>query len=344
MFKRRTLFIVGAGASQEVDFPLGTTLAKSIGQRLIRRVNETDRQARYNDSELYEQLRRAFPKEINEYFAAARRITEGIQLANSIDDFLNIHSDDERLKTLGKAAIVRSILEAERKSNLFVDQSNIYNKLDFSKVDNTWFVKLMRILGPNVPLRHVGALFDQVMFIVFNYDRCLEHFLIHALQALYGITVDAATEIVSSISIVHPYGTVGELKNVPFGGHDLNEPNYFNLATRIKTYTEQIEDGGIVETMHEMMQIAQCIVFLGFSYGEQNMDLLKPKTVIERKPVFGTAYGLSKSDQAVVSGRILGMMKPPVAHTIDAHKIVVLGEDVKCSRLFDEYARSLNAA
>src|SRR6185437_5835134 len=103
MFKRRTLFIVGAGASQEVDFPLGTTLAKSIGQKLTRRVDETTGKASYNDSELYGQLRRTFPNEINEYFVAASRIAEGIQLAQSIDDFLNIHSADERVKTVGKA-------------------------------------------------------------------------------------------------------------------------------------------------------------------------------------------------------------------------------------------------
>ena len=344
MFKRRTLFIVGAGASQEVDFPLGATLAKSIGQRLIRHVDKATREATYNNSELYGQLRRTFPNEINEYFVAARQITEGIHLAKSIDDFLNIHSADDRVKTVGKAAIVRSILQAERNSDLFVDQSNIYNKLDFAKVEDTWFVKLMRVLGPDVPLKHVEALFEQVMFIVFNYDRCLEHFLIHALQALYGITAETAKKIVANISIVHPYGTVGELESVPFGGPDVNEPNYFQLASRIKTYTEQIEDGGIVETMHEMMQVAQCIVFLGFAYGEQNMDLLKPRTPIERSPVFGTSYGLSQSDRAAVSARIFQMMKPPPPATLYTDSLVQLGIDIKCTRLFDEYARSLNVA
>jgi len=92
MFKRRTLFIVGARASQEVDFPVGTKLAKSIGQKLIRRVDNATGRAGYGDSELYRQLRGTFPNEINEYFVTARRIAEGIQLANSIDDFLNIHS------------------------------------------------------------------------------------------------------------------------------------------------------------------------------------------------------------------------------------------------------------
>jgi hypothetical protein len=343
MFKRRTLFIVGAGASQEVGFPLGTQLAKSIGQMLGRQVNPETRKTIFNDPNFYDGLRRTYPNEMNEYYAAAGRIAAGIGLANSIDDFLNIHSADERIKTVGKTAIVRSVVEAEKKSDLFVDQSNINNKLDFAKVEDAWFVKLMRVLGPDVPVKHVEGLFDNVMFIIFNYDRCLEHFLIHALQALYGIAPEAAKKIVASVSIVHPYGTVGDLERVPFGGGSDNDPNYFQLASQIKTYTEQIEDGDIVDTMHDMMQSAECIVFLGFAYAEQNMDLLKPKKVIERKPVFGTAYGLSKSDREVVSRRILRMMRTAPAGTVGPDTLVELGSDVKCARLFDEYARSLNA-
>lgn len=340
MFKRRTLFIVGAGASQEVGFPLGTQLAKLIGQRLGRQVDPETRKTTYNDHSFYDGLRHTYPNETNEYYTAASRIAAGIRLANSIDDFLNIHSADERIKTVGKGAIVRSVLEAERKSDLFVDQSN---KLDFSKVEDTWFVKLMRVLGPDVPVKHVEGLFDNVTFIIFNYDRCLEHFLIHALRALYGIAPEAAKKIVASVSIVHPYGTVGDLELVPFGGDSYNDPNYFRLASQIKTYTEQIEVGDIVDKMQAMMQSAECIVFLGFAYAEQNMDLLKPEKVIERKPVFGTAYGLSKSDREVVSRRILRMMRtaPPGTDSPDA--LVELGSDVKCARLFDEYARSLNA-
>jgi hypothetical protein len=87
MFKRRTLFVVGAGASQEVGFPLGTELAKSIGQRLIRRIDQETRRASFNDSNFYDQLRRFSQNEVNEYYAAAGRIAAGIRLASSIDDF-----------------------------------------------------------------------------------------------------------------------------------------------------------------------------------------------------------------------------------------------------------------
>jgi hypothetical protein len=34
MFNRQTLFIVGAGASAEVDFPVGIELARTIGGRI----------------------------------------------------------------------------------------------------------------------------------------------------------------------------------------------------------------------------------------------------------------------------------------------------------------------
>jgi hypothetical protein len=34
MFKRNTLFVVGAGASAELDLPLGGALAKRISQKL----------------------------------------------------------------------------------------------------------------------------------------------------------------------------------------------------------------------------------------------------------------------------------------------------------------------
>src|ERR1700722_19142708 len=105
MFKRDTLFIIGAGASQEVGFPLGTELAKLIGSRLVRGVTD-DRRAVYADPEFFDQIHRTFPKNINELYAAAQRITEGIQLTNSIDDFLNVHSADDLIKPVGKAAII----------------------------------------------------------------------------------------------------------------------------------------------------------------------------------------------------------------------------------------------
>ncbi|SFI32543.1 hypothetical protein SAMN05216525_107119 [Bradyrhizobium sp. Gha] len=87
---------------------------------------------------------------------------------------------------VGKAAIVRSILFAERHSHIFVDQSG--NKsLNLERLHSTWLVKFMQVLGPDRKVSDVARVFEDVSFIVFNYDRCVEHFMTYALQLLYGI-------------------------------------------------------------------------------------------------------------------------------------------------------------
>ena len=54
MFKRRTLFIVGAGASAEVHLPAGAKLARTIGERLDVRFSDS---GSTGDQLLFEQFR-----------------------------------------------------------------------------------------------------------------------------------------------------------------------------------------------------------------------------------------------------------------------------------------------
>ncbi|MFX4971229.1 hypothetical protein ABTB72_19815, partial [Acinetobacter baumannii] len=70
MFKRRTLFVIGAGASREVGFPLGTTLAKAIGLRLFQQT----------DTLFFRQMRDKHPNDFPQYYEAAQRISAGIHL------------------------------------------------------------------------------------------------------------------------------------------------------------------------------------------------------------------------------------------------------------------------
>jgi hypothetical protein len=347
MFKRKTLFVLGAGASQEAGFPVGTTLAERIGDGLKIVGDGMERAARFTDQELFMEVRRSLgqdpERKLNKYGDAATIISKGITLANSIDDFLNIHSKNEYITQLGKASIVRQILQAEKDSNLRIDSSNIYNKLDFTKVDQTWFVKLMRVLGPGGSPDTVEAVFKNVSFIVFNYDRCLEHFLANALSALYGIEREAAVEIVKKITIIHPYGTIGDLERIPFGGDHYNPQAVLPLAKRIKTYTERFEEADELERIHREMHNAACIVFLGFSYLEQNMVLLKPTNPMDEKTVLGTAFGMSPNDRDVVARDIQKMFAEPQGANMRSTNRILIDTGTKCAQLFDSYARTLNA-
>ncbi|WP_210161298.1 hypothetical protein [Afipia clevelandensis] len=333
---------MGAGASQEVGFPVGTQLARAIGEKLQTHIDYNERVHYFEDRTLFQELRRhRHGLDIAAYVSAAATINEGVHLANSIDDFLNIHSGDAALIELGKAAIVQAILDAEQRSTLFVDPSNIYNKMDFNKIENTWFVKLMRVLGSGGNPTNVKEIFSTAAFIIFNYDRCIEHFLIHALQALYAISRQEASEIVTQITIIHPYGKIGELDRIPFGNDGLPTASYFNLARSIKTYTERLEQEAELDRIRAEMRDADCIVFLGFSYLEQNLEVVRPTRQMRRKPIFGTAYGMSTSDRDVTDSQLEKMFVP--SQYIDPNPFIELNNEVKCSQFFDFYARSLSA-
>ena len=217
---------------------------------------------------------------------------------------------------------MKSILEAERKSLLYFNRVNGEQTIDFDRIADTWLAKLMKILARNLPLQNVGQIFDNVSFIVFNYDRCLEHFLAHALQRLYGIEEKAAHEICSHLRIIHPYGSVGRLpapndRGVPFGTTDTRD--CLNLASGIKTYTEQITDGSDRSTIHAEVLAAQSIVFLGFAYHDQNMLLLNPGKALDYMPVYGTAYGMSEEDTAVVVRKIERMFAQAQMYRVQAY-------------------------
>jgi hypothetical protein len=108
MFKRRTLFVVGAGASQEAGFPVGTKLAERIGEGLKIIGDTMERTARFTDQELFSEVRRSLGQDperrLNKYVEAAQIISQGITLANSIDDFLNIHGKNEYVAQLARRA------------------------------------------------------------------------------------------------------------------------------------------------------------------------------------------------------------------------------------------------
>ena len=232
MFNRKTLFIVGAGAGFDIEVPAGRALAEDIARRTTIKIEHGYVSAGTGDQDLaLNFFERGDPKG-NDYLKAFHLIRNGVLLASSIDDFLNIHESASEVVTVGKAAIVRSILHAERHCKLYVSPSNIYNKLDIAQIRESWFVKFMQVLGPGRKAQEVENVLDDVSFITFNYDRCLEYFLRHALQLMYGIDLQHAAEIVSKANINHPYGCVGTLEKVQFGGADHDRMDFASCQGR----------------------------------------------------------------------------------------------------------------
>jgi hypothetical protein len=334
MFNRRTLFVCGAGTSFEAGLPLGVGLAEAIATKMDVRYDRGGyQQVGSGDFNLYDDIKQALPNQHNEHQQAAWVIRNGLGFAQSIDDFLDQHRSNAHINTYGKAAIVKTVLEAEQASDLYFNPFE-GGRFRGEELANTWFVKFMYMLGRGIPKENVRQIFDNISFIVFNYDRCIEFFLFHALQRLYNIGENEASAIMDDLSIIHPYGSIGSLREVPFG---TTRADYVGLAKRIRTYTEQIEIAG--EIAVEVAR-AQSIVFLGFAYHSQNLQIIRPQAPVPMIPVYGTAYKMSNSDIDVVSRRLVGFFLPDESGQ-DRRVQIKLENKLTCADLFDNYARSL---
>jgi hypothetical protein len=327
MFRRNTLFVVGAGASAEFGLPLGTLLARQITSKMDIRFESGFEFVGSGDLRLYEQLTNARRQDSDEWQPAAMRIRDGLPFAQSIDDFLDQRRSDNWVNLYGKSAICQAILEAERQSKLYFNSLDRDAPFDANAISDTWLVKFMYMLSRGVPRENVAHIFERVSFIVFNYDRCIEQFLISSLERAYSITRDDAAAVVNNLEILHPYGSVGRLAEISYGN---SAANCVALATQIKTYTEQADEETVLNKINSLVDNAECVVFLGFAYHSQNMQMLRT-TNRNGKVVYGTAFGMSGPD--------IGEVHKSVAQTLSPSTINLDG--LKCAGLFDNYAKSL---
>jgi hypothetical protein len=349
MFVSNTVFVLGAGASHEVGLPVGSGLAELISKKVDIRFVRGAALDNGSDVPLYERIGAKFKGERGEYQKAGWMIRDGILLANSIDDFLDRHAKNERVVRYGKLAIAASIMEGERNSGIFTSFGKPRDESFIQNTANTWYARLLKVLGTGVSADQVETIFQNVAFIDFNYDRCLPHFMVQALQPLYGIVEQRARDIVSTAKIIHPYGSLGDLtgsKSVPFGDPD-EQVDLFEVAERIRLYTEQVREHDDIEEIKRVVGEAQRIVFLGFGYHQQNLKIITPNQS-KATSILGTAYGVSRDDCIVLKEWLRPLIGPiPPRISVDTNKRLTtydhinLRPDLKSVDLFDEFARTL---
>ena len=348
MFRSKTVFVLGAGASQEVGLPVGEELKKKIAQKIDIKFDDFGHRQTSGDHKIMDALwehtkfpdgRRGDP---NPHLHMSWKLSEALPLEISIDNLLDKHRGDKIAETCGKLGIVSSILEAEKASRLHYQPTN-ERKLNFSALSNTWFAGFVKILTEKVAKTEVGSLFDKVTFLSFNYDRCIEHFLHEALQVSYSLDAATITNLMKNLQILHPYGSVGKLPwqetnqllNVPFGS---DRSNLLAIAKQIKTFNESVHEDQEIKKIRDTIQNAEIIVFLGFAFHRQNIELISPPGECKAKRIYATAYGISKSGCDVIQGELESMLKQKKSKAS-----IEFRNDLKCAGLFDEYWHSLTA-
>lgn len=318
MFNGKTVIVLGAGASKEVGLPVGYELKNEIRSLLDMKFDH-ERQLNGDTAiwaAILQQMRDddAYnDKESVKYSNACRIISNGLPQSESIDYFIHSHREDEKIEFCGKLSIVRSILQAERNSNLYIDTRNLETTFNIHKVGDTWFNLFFKLLTSRYTVDEIPKRLSNITFIVFNYDRCIEHFLYYSLQRVYSIDGNMSAEVLQNLTIYHPYGTVGDLPwqsssdYVEYGDNPNSEQLLKSLSL-IKTFTESTKEAGLVppETvaMRKCIAEADTVLFLGFSFQELNLQLLHHQGATDRirsSQCYYSAYGLTNSDHAAVA-------------------------------------------
>jgi hypothetical protein len=249
------------------------------------------------------------------------------------------------LSYAGKLAIVRTILEAESKSVLFIKQLQGNRPLRFDRLENTWFNSFFRQLTENCKPVDIKKRLSSVVLVVFNYDRCIEHYLYHALQNYYFMSASDVASLFQSLEIYHPYGIVGSLPWLKQNdaieyGVTPNSEQLLRLSNRIKTFTEGTnESSSDVTAIRSHMKTSLRLVFLGFAFHRLNIELLLPKASSTSPPtgrsVFATAHGISDSDTKAISDEL-------ATRGVLSARDIQIRNDLTCSQLFQEYSRRMS--
>nr|WP_140404504.1 hypothetical protein [Sphingomonas sp. CDS-1] len=311
---------------------------------------DTVRRVPQGDPLIHETLRQVAAKDPahkeNKFLGSGRELAEAMDLAPSIDTFLHTHSANEEFKLLGKLGIARAILKAEAASKLAPRNDKPFKMRPMA---DTWYVSLAQHLFSGVAADNPKSAFENVSFIVFNYDRCLEIFLVRALCVYFQIPAREAVAIVAGLNIIHPYGSLGSLTEgdrhrAAFGDLDCN---LLSIAGRILTFSESIDDEELVQQIKVLVAEAETLVFLGFAFHEQNMKLLGDDVPKQDKQsatqrVYATTHGLSASDAGVVKSQIAHLIRGRPQKARDNYSIELFSGE--CRALFAEYWRSLSAS
>ncbi len=312
MFKKKTVFVVGAGASKEVDLPVGDELKNSIAGKVNIGFNDGYTQSS-GDKKITEALRGIVQerggRDINPLCRAGRIIASAMPQAISIDNFLHTHANDNDIVLMGKLGIAASILEAERTSKIRAGNKGIV----FGAHPHIWQNTFCKMLTEGVRLDDLDTVFENVAFVTFNYDRCIEHYVSHWLANYMQISEDHAQSLTKKLKVFHPYGQVGRLpwqggaNSVDFGA-EVSPRAIPLIANQLRTFTERVEDDTMLDEMRGYVGEAEQVIYLGFSYGQMNMELLALRDSKTYKSVFGTVLGMSHPNIDAVKDRIITSM------------------------------------
>lgn len=240
IINEKTVFILGAGASNPYSYPIGIELKRIICQDLNSFA-----------------IAGCLFQEQDEKIDCERRIDIFkkfflLSSQNSIDRFLK---DNNEYADIGKQIIAFILYPLEVEARL-IDTKGIKNwyNLFWNMVDN----KFENIINHNVH------------FVTFNYDRSLYN------SYSGKKSQEECAEIVNKMDIIHVYGSLAPLpwqnkaNGRPYSGSIASKSDLLKAIESIFLIGEE----RVFAEQQKIISEAKYIYFLGFGYDEENMRIL----------------------------------------------------------------------
>lgn len=311
MFKKPVVFVVGAGASHEYGLALGMDLKEAVaadlkfGFDLYKQVS--------GSQQLIRILKQNFRHEAQQYIDIGRQLSATMSLHHSIDEALHYFSGNEKAVTLGKLAIANQLLSSERRSTLPNDDDPGALNIFVPSAAKEWLFHFLSMVVSGTQIEE-RPIFENVTIINFNYDRSIEHFLFYALQRNAACSEDATREALLQLNVIRPYGTLGLLPwqepNAGIGYGGPNSDNTILAASRtIRTFTEQFIDKELGERIVNALSEAKLVVFLGFGFHQQNMELLTTPGRAWNPLVLATSKGIDPASHDEITRSLQNSLK-----------------------------------
>lgn len=311
MIDKKTVFILGAGASCPYGYPSGAHLRELI-------CLSTDH------SVLVQTVGEDIRPQVNRF-----KKTFESSSTKSIDLFM---ARNPELAPVGKYIIAFETFRAEQISQ-FREKANWAQEqrkhpqphlsLDGYLMrkafqGDDWYSYLFDRVTENLaaPITLPDFSDGKVAFITFNYDRSLEYFLYESLSNSFTKVPEAEViKCLKKLKILHVYGQVAPLK-----WQDSNEGVDYRLeisesllrsaSSNIRTIYEEKENPELKEAQGLLAQ-AERIFFLGFGYAPENMEVLGLPGIIPpiNCEAYGTAFGLNDKEVERIRSRIIEGLK-----------------------------------
>lgn len=284
MINKKTVLILGAGASVPYGFPTGTKLRQNILDLFKEEIkNDWDFRkhprilGKYEKNEIWNYIRSI------QGIDGLSRFISALQKSKkySVDAFLERRTE---FLEIGKALI--SMVLISKEAEQYIDNA-----------ESDWYQYLLNEM--EAPVHEF--LQNNITILTFNYDRSLEFYFFNSLKNSYGLSDDETVTLLQSIPIIHLHGTLGNLPFITNASSRLYNQVRSIEAIKICSVNIKIIYENEIELerfkfAREHMEDADIVCFLGFGYNPTNLERLGVKEVLRGKAVYGSTYGLTGSE------------------------------------------------